>query len=120
MPMTTAEPVPVPRRADVAAHRYAGAHVPQPARHTLERPKAILVISAHWETATPAVNAVERNETIHDFGGFPRALYELRYPAPGSPAFAARDCERPARRPGSTAPSIRSAAWITAPGCRCC
>jgi 4,5-DOPA dioxygenase extradiol len=60
---------------------------------TLERPKAILVISAHWETAVPTVNAVESNETIHDFGGFPRALYDLRYPAPGSPTFAARIAE---------------------------
>ena len=61
---------------------------------TLERPKAILVISAHWETAVPTVNAVESNETIHDFGGFPRALYDLRYPAPGSPTFAERIVER--------------------------
>jgi 4,5-DOPA dioxygenase extradiol len=60
---------------------------------TLERPKAILVISAHWETALPMVNAVESNETIHDFGGFPSALYDLRYPAPGSPDFAARAVE---------------------------
>lgn len=58
--------------------------------HTLECPKAILVISAHWETAIPTVNAVDSNETIHDFGGFPRALYDLRYPAPGSPTIAAR------------------------------
>lgn len=58
--------------------------------HTFERPKAILVISAHWETAVPTVNAVDSNETIHDFGGFPRALYDLRYPAPGSPTFATR------------------------------
>jgi 4,5-DOPA dioxygenase extradiol len=62
--------------------------------HTLERPKAILVISAHWETAVPTVNAVDSNETIHDFGGFPRALYDLRYPALGSPTFAARFAER--------------------------
>lgn len=60
----------------------------------LERPKAILVISAHWETAVPTVNAVDSNETIHDFGGFPRALYDLRYPAPGSPKFATRVAER--------------------------
>jgi 4,5-DOPA dioxygenase extradiol len=57
---------------------------------TLPRPRAILVISAHWETAAPMVNAVARNETIHDFRGFPKALYELRYPAPGDAALAAR------------------------------
>ena len=56
----------------------------------LPRPKAILVISAHWETAVPTVSAVERNDTIHDFGGFPRVLYELQYPAAGSPSVAAR------------------------------
>jgi 4,5-DOPA dioxygenase extradiol len=55
----------------------------------LARPKAILVISAHWETSLPTISAVDRNETIHDFFGFPRALYELRYPAPGSPSVAA-------------------------------
>jgi 4,5-DOPA dioxygenase extradiol len=56
----------------------------------LAPPKAILVISAHWETAAPTVSSVERNETIHDFRGFPRALYEMRYPAPGSPSVATR------------------------------
>ena len=61
---------------------------------TLDRPKAILVISAHWETVAPMVNAVDSNETIHDFGGFPRALYDMRYPAPGSPPFAARISEQ--------------------------
>jgi len=56
----------------------------------IARPKAILVISAHWETAAPTINAVDSHETIHDFRGFPRALYEMRYSAPGSPSVAAR------------------------------
>lgn len=55
---------------------------------TLPRPKAILVVSAHWETNIPALNAVEVNETIHDFGGFPQILFDQRYPAPGAPALA--------------------------------
>lgn len=53
-----------------------------------ERPRAILVASAHWETREPTVNAVDVNETIHDFGGFPAQLYSLRYDAPGSKDLA--------------------------------
>jgi 4,5-DOPA dioxygenase extradiol len=56
----------------------------------LTPPKAILMVSAHWETAVPTVSASDRNQTIHDFRGFPRALYEMSYPAPGSPVGAAR------------------------------
>lgn len=52
-------------------------------------PKAILCISAHWETKGTYVTAMDKPNTIHDFGGFPEALYKLRYPAPGSPQLAA-------------------------------
>lgn len=53
------------------------------------RPSAVLVVSAHWQTPGLSVQAVEWPSTVHDFGGFPEALYRLRYPAPGAPALAA-------------------------------
>jgi 4,5-DOPA dioxygenase extradiol len=59
----------------------------------LGKPKAILVASAHWETDRLAVSIAERPETIHDFCGFPPALYESRYAAPGAPDAARRAAE---------------------------
>jgi len=69
----------------VAGFRKISSEIPQP--------KAILCISAHWYTRGTMVTAMDMPKTIHDFGGFPDALYEVQYPAPGSPALAKETAE---------------------------
>jgi 4,5-DOPA dioxygenase extradiol len=74
----------VPHGAPTFALRpgAAGAAISATA-HALPTPRAIVIVSAHWDTAVPTVGFADRLETIHDFSGFPDELYSLRYPASG-------------------------------------
>jgi 4,5-DOPA dioxygenase extradiol len=73
---------------------------------TIPQPRAILMISAHWETKGSFVTAMDRPKTIHDFGGFPQALFDVQYPAHGSQWLAAET-----RQTITTAPVGMDEAW---------
>ena len=79
----------------------------------LPRPEAVLCVSAHWETLGLAVTASPAPATIHDFGGFPQALFDVQYAAPGDPALAARVAELLAPEPVAQHPArgLDHGAW---------
>ena len=76
------------------------------------KPKAILAVSAHWNTERPEVSLTARPETIHDFYGFPDALYKLHYDAPGAPALARRVAEMTGAQPAEY--GLDHGAWVPA------
>ncbi len=78
---------------------------------TFENLKGIVIASAHWETDAPFVNRVAVNDTIHDFRGFPEALYRLRYPAPGSAELSVRVGELTGARFDDTR-GLDHGAWV--------
>lgn len=96
---------------DGAAHRFLRGYGAQ-----LDRPKAVLAVSAHWETPAPLASTAVRPDTIHDFGGFARELYAMRYPAPGAPEVAERAAEllTAAGIPAGTDPrrGLDHGAWV--------
>jgi 4,5-DOPA dioxygenase extradiol len=98
---------------------------PSPARDFLAglasrvaRPDAILMISAHHDMAEAVVTSGRDLPTIHDFGGFPQKLFDLRYPAKGDPALADAVARLVADAGHPVFLDPARAASITAPGCR--
>ena len=97
----------VPHGAPTFALRpgAAGAAISAKA-HALPTPRAIIIVSAHWDTAVPTVGFADRLETIHDFSGFPDELYSLRYPASGCREAAGLPVEKDAER------GLDHGAWV--------
>jgi hypothetical protein len=104
-----------------AAARTASSDAWAALGRTLPRPRAVLIASAHWETAVPMLTGSEKPETIHDFGGFPEELYKIRYPASGSPKLA-QEAVSLMKDAGITAGvngcrGIDHGAWVPCAGC---
>ncbi len=83
----------------------------------LPRPKAILVVSAHWEEAPLALGATETVPLVYDFWGFPEHYYRVTYRAPGAPELA-ESVRKLLRAPGTPCRTSPTGAWTTAPTSR--
>lgn len=117
-------PAPVPMPVVFVSHGAPDVLLKAPATvacwraigESLPRPAAVLVLSAHWEAPLPTVSLAERPTTIHDFAGFPRELYALRYPAPGAPELARRVVQRLGEAGGvartAAARGLDHGAWV--------
>lgn len=92
-----------------------GLRLADAAQRLPRRPRAIVVASAHWNTAVPMVGAASQPETLHDFWGFPEPLYDLHYAAPGNPELAS-DIAEHLRQAGFAAEAVEHgldhAVWI--------
>jgi len=75
---------------DLALHDVPARQFLEGLGNSLPRPKAIVLVTAHWETRVPMTGGAAHPATIHDFGGFDRRLFQIRYPAQGDPALAER------------------------------
>lgn len=84
----------------------------------LPKPKAVLMVSAHWEDAPVALGAIETVPLVYDFWGFPQRYYEVRYPAPGAPELAEQVRKLLPHRKSQVLYDVPDRVLITVPMCR--